>query len=83
VESNSILEVEEVVDEEQEEEVEEEEEEEEPLEELPEEPEEDQLLFMVLDFKVLPNHHLMVTIDSQQPMLSIEMDASSLTPTKV
>jgi len=76
VESNSILEVEE----EQEEEVEEEEE---LPEELPEELEHDQLLFMVLDFKVHLNHHLMETTDSQQPMLSTEMDASSLTPTKV
>jgi hypothetical protein len=38
---------------------------------------------MVLDFKVLLNHHLMLTTDSQHQTLSTEMDASTLTPTKV
>jgi hypothetical protein len=52
-------------------------------EELLEEQELDQLLFMVLDFKVLLNHHLMLTTDSQHQTLSTEMDASTLTPTKV
>ena len=67
------------------EEVEEEEEElpEEPPEEPLEEPQEDLLLTMVLDFKVHLNHPLMQITSTQQPMLSIEMDASSLTPTKV
>jgi len=59
------------------------EEEEELPEELQEELEHDQPLFMVLDFKVLLNHHLTETTNTQQPMLSTEMDASSLIPTKV
>jgi hypothetical protein len=57
-------------------------EEEEVVEEEEELPE-DLLPIMVLDFKVLPNHHPMLTTNTQQPMLSTEVDASSLTPTKV